>query len=582
MTDTQLASTLARLDGKPYPAYKDIKGVYSFPRFDLSIDRIQGDPFAAPSRLSIRISHEDSGLPSNLYSSISRKTGSETCLASLFSAACRKGCSRLGSGKSGMLSIDTPGQEVLLRTCVEIRQDDTVIRFTAGLPANGRRIMGRAAAQLLTETISDIVDDSLVYQNIDADRILSFALVNEDAEFLRSSLNERGLVAFVADGAILPRISGVDNHPLKAAIPFSSPDSLRTSIILPNAGAISGMGIPCGITLIVGGGYHGKSTLLDSIERGVYNHIPGDGREQVVALADSTKVRAEDGRSVAGVDLSPFITNLPGGKSTLEFSSENASGSTSQAASIVEVLETGASTLLIDEDISATNFLIRDARMQKLIAPEKEPITPFSQRVRSLYEEHSISTIIVLGGSSDYFEPAHRVIALEDYIPHDRTEDAKALCLGHDTSTSLPVLSTVDGVCRESKRFALPQSINPYKKSTPYRGARYGGGSPRKNVKVSGMGTILFGSEEIDLSLCSQIVDAAQTRAIAAALAYGADQDVFDSSSLMDALKQIQEIVKSQGLSVLEGYDLAEFRIQEFAAALNRLRSLKVKIELNR
>ncbi|MEM9160179.1 MAG: ABC-ATPase domain-containing protein, partial [Verrucomicrobiota bacterium] len=412
MTLKDLQNQLHRLDGKPYPAYKDLRGRYDCGRFMLSLDRVQGDPFAAPSRLSISIDHQDSQLPSSLFSNRSRRTGTETFLALAFSQACRQTSSHLGSGKSGLISIDTPGQEILQRTCIEIGETKTTARFTAGLPANGRRIMGRAATKLLVEAIPEIVEDALLYPNLNAAEIHSYADTNEDAETLRGKLDALKLVAFVADGAILPRASGVDQRPLQEAIPFQSPDSLRVSIDLPHAGTITGMGIPQGITLIVGGGYHGKSTLLNALERGVYNHRPKDGRQRVVARRDAAKVRAEDGRSVASVDLSPFINNLPGGKSTQSFSTENASGSTSQAAAIIETLETGSKLLLIDEDISATNFLIRDERMQKLIAPEKEPITPFVQRIRSLYETQNVSTILVLGGSGDYFEPADHIIAL--------------------------------------------------------------------------------------------------------------------------------------------------------------------------
>jgi predicted ABC-class ATPase len=340
------------------------------------------------------------------------------------------------------------------------------------------------------------------------------------------------------------------------------------------------MGISDGITLIVGGGYHGKSTLLNALERGVYNHIPGDGREYVVALNDATKVRAEDGRSVASVDLSPFINNLPGGKNTQNFTTENASGSTSQAASIIETLETGSRVLLIDEDISATNFLIRDARMQQLIAPEKEPITPFVQRVSALYDQYQVSTILVLGGSGDYFEPAHRVIALDNYLPHDLTPQAKALCSNDPSPTRCSENSTPFEI-GTIQRFADPSSINPYKHAAPYRGSRHGGHRqervPRKNIKAQKTRSILFGTEEIDLSLLAQLVNSSQTRTIGAALAYACENNRFNDQSIIEALNSIITLLDEKGLSILDGNDLAEIRIQELMAALNRLRSLRIE-----
>ena len=436
MTHNDLANQLQRLDGRPYPAYKDLRGRYDFGTFSLSFTRIQGDPFAAPSRLAVAIDHRHSQLPNSLFANPSRRTGTENALAIAFDAACRSSRSYAGSGKSGLIAIDAPGQEMLPRTCVQIGESQTTVRFALGLPADGRRILGRAAAALLLDTIPHLVETALLHQNLDHALLQSFADTAEDADQLRSLLPSLGLVAFVADGAILPRATGVDQRPLKNAVPFRSPDSLRVQINLPHAGQITGMGIPEGITLIVGGGYHGKSTLLNALERGVYNHRPADGRQLVVTRADAAKVRAEDGRSVAGVDLTPFINNLPGGKDTRSFATENASGSTSQAAGIVEALETGSRLLLLDEDISATNFLIRDARMAQLVAPDKEPITPFVQRVRPLFESRRVSTILVLGGSSDYFAPAHRVIAMDNYLPVDLTAQAKALCPPHELAAT--------------------------------------------------------------------------------------------------------------------------------------------------
>lgn len=139
---------------------------------------------------------------------------------------------------------------------------------------------------------------------------------------------------------------------------------MEISIDLPFGNSIRGMGIPEGVTLIIGGGYHGKSTLLQALEQGVYNHVKGDGREYVITRADALKLRAEDGRAVSHLDLSLFIHDLPNGKDTHCFSTEDASGSTSQAAGVLEGMEAETSCFLIDEDTSATNFLVRDAFMQ--------------------------------------------------------------------------------------------------------------------------------------------------------------------------------------------------------------------------
>ncbi|MBM6838315.1 ABC-ATPase domain-containing protein, partial [Clostridium saudiense] len=245
-----------------------------------------------------------------------------------------------------------------------------------------------------------------------------------------NNLNSKGLVAFVANNSILPRESGVSSKPLRDGKRFISPKELEIEFNTPNRGIIKGMGIPKGITLIVGGGYHGKSTLLRALELGVYNHIEGDGREFVITEDTAVKVRAEDGRAITNTDISLFINNLPNGKDTKSFNTENASGSTSQAANIVEGIESGANTLLIDEDTSATNFMIRDSIMQKLVAKEKEPITPYIDVAKSLYNRLAISTILVAGSCGDFFDIADLVIQMDNYEPFEVTDKAKALSRG--------------------------------------------------------------------------------------------------------------------------------------------------------
>ena len=376
-----LRQILLRIDGKGYKAYRDIGGSYRFNGFTLAVDAVQPDPFAAPSGLRVLVSPAAAELPERLYANASRTVGVSCYLARAFARQADKLPARRGSGRSGEIRIEAPGQQVLANTAVQIHGDGTVeARFTVGLPAQGRRVLGRQACSLLLEDLPRIVANSLCARSHPADDLWLHAAVNEDADALRAMLAGRGLIAFVADGAILARSSGVDDGPLRddAAVQFNTPDSLRVSFALPHAGTVHGMGIPAGVTLIVGGGYHGKSTLLRAIERGVYNHLPSDGRELVVSAADLVKIRAEDGRSVSGVDISPFIGTLPLGQPTCRFSSGNASGSTSQAAAIIEALESGADGLLIDEDTAATNFLIRDARMQALCRRSKNLSPPIS------------------------------------------------------------------------------------------------------------------------------------------------------------------------------------------------------------
>jgi predicted ABC-class ATPase len=406
-----LRKKLLALDGKGYKSYKDITGQYNYPDFELSIDHVQGDPFATPSRISVRINTDHAGFPESLWQNSSPRIALEDYLGRTIKLAIKKHVKgRRGSGSSGEINISTSGQQVLVRNAIIVTPDFIEARIVMGLPAEGRRADGKQASVMFMDELPKVIDAALRYQRHDAQKVQHHVDSVEDQDTLRLWLVEKKLVAFVANDSTLPRASGVDDRPMpKGALAFVSPESLTQTVTLPNAGEISGMGIPEGVTLIVGGGFHGKSTLLRALERGIYNHIPGDGRERVASRTNAVKVRAEDARAISNVNISPFIDNLPFGRDTIAFSTENASGSTSQAANIIEALECGADVLLIDEDTSATNFMIRDERMQQLVADAKEPITPLLHRVRELYESFGVSSVIVMGGSGDYFDVADTV-----------------------------------------------------------------------------------------------------------------------------------------------------------------------------
>ncbi len=437
------------------------------------------------------------------------------------------------------------------------------MRFLVGLPARGRTVLGGEAAAIFFEEIPALVAPSLYYKTVDAGALYRHLAAFEDYRALQAALPGLGIVAFVADGAVLPRQSGVDDRPLSGAVPFRSPPSLRVEVDLPHAGTVGGMGVPEGITLIVGGGFHGKSTLLRAIERGVYAHIPGDGRERVASLPSTVKIRAEDGRRVEGVDISPFIAGLPDGRETRAFSTENASGSTSQAANIMEALEVGAGVLLIDEDTAATNMMIRDRRMQALVPDDLEPITPFIDRARSLFCDCDVSTVLVIGGSGDYFDIADTVVCMARYHPEDATARAQAVAAAHPSGRPAHAGERFGTVRR---RIPDPRSIDASK------------GRREARVAADGVRAIRFGVHEIDLSAVSQVVDPAQT----AAIAHG----ILRAKCLMDGRTSLQEAVEavvaeteSRGLDALVPYPsggLAAFRPFELAAAINRLRTLRV------
>ncbi len=563
-----LVDLLGEIDGRGYKAYKALRGVWAFPDFVLHVDHVQGDPFAAPSRVRALLPADTTGLASVACDTASRRLGVASLLARRFHQAALATMKPRGIGKSGVIEIESPGQEVVAHTAVIVAEDGSLeARFTVGLPASGRRVLGGEAVALLAEDVPAVVNASLRQESVGADEVLRHALTNEDAEALRASLEAHGWVAFVADGSSLPRRSGIDDRPLAGdAVPFTAPASLSASVELPNAGTLTGMALPRGVSLVVGGGYHGKSTLLRALEGGVYNHRPGDGREFVVSDPGAVKIRAEDGRSVSGVDISPFIDGLPQGQDTHAFSTPNASGSTSQAASIMEALEAGATTLLIDEDTAATNFMIRDRRMQALVPKSGEPITPFVDRVRALWEEWGISSVIVLGGSGDYLDVADTVVAIKEFRPRDVTEEARRVAeelpTGRHPETPGPMGPFP---CRAP----VPGSVDPS------RGRR------EVDLKVGDRETLVFGRHVIDLSAVSQLVSRAQTRAVGRALVLAREKFMDGQRSVGEISDLVSRMIENEGLDALDERrtgDLAAFRPLEFAAALNRLRTLEVNV----
>lgn len=565
---TELREKLLRIDKKGYGAYKSILGSYSFPGYTLHIDHVQSDPFAPPSRMRVTVDQSVAGIPREFFSNKSRKVAMEDFLTRQFARAARqKAGKQKGTGKSGVLDIDRCGQEILERTSMVITGDYVEARFVVGLPARGRTVMAREAMSIFFDELPAVVDSSLIYKNLDRERLREHVEIAEDQDFLRRELQVKGLVAFVGNGSILPRESGISDRPLKEGkvIPFQSPQELEVSFELPNKGKVYGMGVPAGVTLIVGGGYHGKSTLLRAIERGVYNHVPGDGREMVVTVGDAVKIRAEDGRGVKQVDISAFISDLPNGQDTSAFSTENASGSTSQAANIVEALEAGSHLLLLDEDTSATNFMIRDGRMQNLVAKENEPITPLIDRVRELFEKFNVSTILVVGGSGDYFEVADRVIMMQNYTPRDVTGEAKKIAAAYRNARKPEIKRAFTGI---KGRAPLPQSFQL---------------DPRARVKAKGLNNILFGKNEINLAQVEQLVDSSQTNAIAEIIRYAARRYVDGSLSLSQVIDRVLQDIDKDGLDVISPFrgqhpgNLALPRKQEIAAAINRFRKLKIK-----
>ena len=486
---------------------------------------------------------------------------------------------------------------------------DVCAQFTVNLPARGRIIEGHRAVKIFDQTLPQMVQKALLYPSMNESSVVHHVLHVEDQEWLRANLDIRGLVAFVPDGAVLPRKSGAEDTPMEEKetaaaaaatakgdekedgkegvdapksgfepvpdssteptskadstpklVRFLSPDTLRVTFDLPNMGKqLAGIGIRKGITLIVGGGFHGKSTLLSALQLGMYNKIPGDGREFCVCTNNAVKIRSEDGRNVSQVNISPFINNLPFGQSTESFTTPDASGSTSQATNIMEALEMGAKTLFIDEDTCATNFMIRDDKMMQLVAKDKEPITPFLYKIKTLAKQ-GISVVLVVGSCGDFFDVADTCLLMDSYACHDVTAKAKEIAesnaaYGGALAASKVSFGNVTPRCPVGMAF-----------------------TPNGKVTVRSKSVVAYGDTELDLSGLEQLVNKEQTNTITLALQRLSGLATGSKMTIFQVLTQLNGLLDSgEGLDALAGgtFDgtLARPRTFEIAGAINRLRS---------
>lgn len=605
-TNRELERALASVDRRGYPAYKSLRGAYDFGDFVLSIDHVQGDPFASPSKMSARIPARVAGFEPQMHDAPHRRVALEDWLVRRFAAECARVSFKAGgSGKSGLIATSKPGPEVLARSACEVGSDGSVVlRFEAGLPAHGRTVDGRAAARMLLELVPQCVRQALPRDGRAMTEAHETVDLADDQHAVRQELDRLGLAAFVADGSILPRESGVSQRPLRDACPFVSPASMRVELELPHRGRVSGMGIRRGVTLIVGGGYHGKSTLLKALQEGVYNHIAGDGRELVITDATACKLRAEDGRAVHQVNISTFIDNLPDGRDTHAFSTADASGSTSQAASTVEALEAGARTLLIDEDTSATNFMVRDALMEAVVAAEHEPITPFVERVRSLWERCGVSSVIVVGSSGAFFSAADAVVQMDRYEAHDITDRVREVCRergvptldantgegsGGKTESRVEACESLDARAAAREAFAEGRRMRLTAGSHTEHRRRSGGkgGAAGKDaraernalkVRAHGLDEFSVGAISVDVRQVEQLVDTEQVATLAQMMRVALELELLDGTrTLPDIVDAVYARLEKDGWRALSSRGeaacgLALPRKEELFACLNRWR----------
>lgn len=573
----KLKKLLKRIDYKGYKAYKDIEGVYTKDPFLIIIEHVQGDPFASPSNIVVKIGYKNTGFPDSFIENEERKIALADFIHRKFESLIKNVPYKIeGTGNSGKILIAKSNQYVYPKSACIVGEKSIELRFNIGLPASGRKILGIQALNLIEKNVIFLLENSLFAEFYDLNKVEEHLKNYEIQQEIREKLGEMGLVAFVGNGSILPRKNGIVDIPMEKekVILFRSPESLEVEIET-RYGKFKGMGIKEGVTLIIGGGFHGKSTLLKAIERGVYSKIKGDGRELCVTREDAFKVRAEDGRFVYGVDISSFLTNLPSRNDSSFFITENASGSTSQAANIVEAIEVGSKLLLIDEDTSATNFMIRDEVMKKLVSKENEPITPFIDRIDELYKNKKISTILVMGGSSDYIKKADTIIQMLEFKPIDITKEAKEVYEVWENS----IKSTNKNLWVEEEKTLSPFNFTRRKISKKSIEPKRKGKKLKINAKS--IHVIRYGLEEIDMDYVEQVVDPMQLNFIADAI-YSIYKNMNNYEYLDKLLYYFGRDFRKYGFKILSPYpngNYAYARKYEIAAAINRLRTLIVKKE---
>ncbi|MDR7554069.1 MAG: ABC-ATPase domain-containing protein [Armatimonadota bacterium] len=564
----RLRDKLIVANNKPFQAYQDLVGAYRFDRFVLYLDAIQPDPMAGPSRGRVRIDQAEAQLPPALWSTPPRKTALEDFLARALAEAIRRHVRTRWTGRTPPLAVDAGSQTVLRRAACTIAEDWVEVRVAIGLPAEGRKAAARAAITLFFEELPAVVEAGLVWARLDGEAGRRFVETVEDYLALQAQLPALGLVAFLADGAVLPRETPPGDGPLRGgrAQPLQAPDALAVTVSLPHRGTVRGLGIPRGVTVVTGGAFSGKSTLLAAVARGVYPHVPGDGRELVATVPDAVMVRAEPGRRIERVDLSAMVHRVPGRPEVSAFSAERASGALSVVASLAEALEVGTSLFVFDEDDLPAALLTRDARMEALVPPADDPLTRLVDVVRPLWEDLEISSIVATAGLGDFLAVADTVLVMDAFQPRAATAAAQqAVALG------APRAARRATVAVPAPRCPLPRGFNGL------RGRRIAS-------EMRGRGALVVGRESVDLAGLPQLVEPGQARAAGDAILYAVEKGYIDgAASIAEILARVFADLEAGGLLLLsEGErgsgDYALPRPYEVAAVLNRLRALQVRV----
>ncbi|MDF7807841.1 ABC-ATPase domain-containing protein [Pontiellaceae bacterium B12219] len=564
---------LAELDGQPFSGYQKLIGDFDFSRYVIKCAAINlEDEDAAHPVFSIRVPQTISEIPEYLFDTPVRRTAMEDLLLRRISDCISRIANYDQNGIARRhIQVSSPNQKILPRNALLLTKEYIEVRIEITLPfqtiiVDGEPLVsidGEMAQQIFFEDLPEIVSNSLLYCNIDIAEADEHVNNMEDADRLRQYLGASGQVAFVAEGALVTRLTGSDLPDYERMSPVEAADELLDEVEVPHSGAVRGFGIPNGLTLILGESNSGRVDLMDAIAQGIYNHVPGDGREHVVTVADAVSIRAEVGRSIQQVDISAFASELLDGGNAASYSTKSAGSFTSQAASTVEALEAGARVLLYDEHSSSSTFLSSDTRVASLLG--KSSRNTLAARARQMVDELGIS--MVVAGSSlvaEFIPIADKILKIENFCISDITEEAKAL----NIVAPAPVNDTVNlSTMLSRSRWVMPSSIDPSI------------GREDLVIETDEVDFLQFGRSLVDLDAVRQIADADQARAIGFVLYYAKLRYMDEGYPMREILDLVDRDLSNEGLNALvrdiRG-DLARPRRYEVAAAINRLPAFRV------
>ncbi len=557
---------LMDIEGKDSSEYARLVGDFDFSRFVLKISQVPAESSTSPALFIVRVPQIIAGFPPHYFDTPVRRTALEDFLT-------RKVADQIDTlaqyNEEGIsrrhLSVAMPGQKILPRTSMLVTEEYVEARIYVMLPQRDGRVDGERVRDIFFEELASVVNASLVYCNLDERELTAFVNSMEDADQIRQTLSMRGLLGFVADGSMLARMGNTDFPDYEAVTPLRVDSDIQVEMEVPNGGTIKGLGIPAGLTLILGDSYSGRIDLMKALAAGIYNHIPGDGRELAVTVPDAVSVAAEPGRSVQKVDVSLFIKEMEAGSQPAEFSTAEAEPSASQAAGVMEALEIGARAFLFDESTSAAAFLTRDTRLSSLMPEAERRIAPLAQRARHMVDDLGVS-IVVAGAASvaEFIPVADTILRIDEYAVYDVTQAAKALDPAQFQIEEDP---NPPDFAQERNRWVVPSSIDSSK------------GTDDQHIVAESIELLRFGRGLINLQNITQMADKHQTATIGLILYYARLRYMDESRPLREVMDLIDRDLGTEGLEVLSRDlrgDLARPRRYEIAAALNRLSSLRV------